>query len=73
MMYRINKPIVKAALAARGLKQYNVAQSVGLSDSNFCRVVGGKIRVSSEIVNKMAFALGVPFEDLIIKEEGTQK
>lgn len=56
---------IKEARVAAGLKQKDVAQTVGMSQPYFAQIERGERRLNTELQMKIANALGVKPEDLV--------
>jgi len=65
---KINGSVLRAEIFCQDLKQWQIAQRIGVPESRFSQIVRGRIEPSENIVEKISQALGVNKAVLIEKE-----
>ena len=55
---------LKIEIVKRGLVQADIAQSAGIHESRFSRIVNGRVKPFDYEVKQIAQAIGVPKEEL---------
>jgi len=63
---------LRRARDERGLKQGYVARTAGITQAHLSRIENDESGVTDYTLKKLASAIGVPFEDLVVRE-GSQK
>ena len=64
----VDGPLIKHILAVRRIKQWQICRKADISETYFSRIMQGKVGISEKMAKKIADAIGVSVEKIVIKE-----
>ena len=61
---------IKIIRLQRGLRQWDIAKEIGVSESYLSKIENGKVKPNELLMKSIAKLLKVPVEEIINKDEG---